>query len=52
MLAGHGGYESISGKFRLANVDYLALRATVGIKYNTTAADNANISFTYVIPAK
>lgn len=48
MLAGQGGYASIGGEFRLANVDYLALRATVGIKYNTTAADNTNISFTRI----
>lgn len=48
MLAGQGGYASIGGEFRLANVDYLALRATVGIKYNTTAADNANIAFTRI----
>ena len=44
MLAGQGGYASIGGELRLANLDYLALRATVGIKYNTTAADNANIA--------
>ena len=48
MLAGQGGYASIGGELRLANVDYLALRATVGIKYNTTAADNANIAFTRI----
>ena len=48
MLAGQGGYASIGGEFRLASVDYLALRATVGIKYNTTAADNANIAFTRI----
>lgn len=46
MLAGQGGYIAVGGELQFAKVKQLMLRATIGIKYNTTAADNANIRLT------
>lgn len=46
MRAGQGGYLSVGGQLQFAQLQALLLRASIGIKYNTTAADNANIRFT------
>lgn len=46
MLAGQGGYLAIGGQLEFSAVKSLMLRATMGIKYNTTAADDANIRLT------
>src|SRR5690606_17030248 len=46
MLAGQGGYIAVGGELQFAKVKQLMLRASIGIKYNTTAADNANIRLT------
>lgn len=43
--AGQGGTFNIGGQLGFTKVDWLLLRATVGIKYTTTAANNANIRF-------
>lgn len=48
MRAGQGGYLSLGGQFQIAKVKPLMLRAAIGLKYNTTAAENANIRFTRV----
>ncbi len=48
MLAGQGGYLSFGGQLEFSKVKYFLLRATLGIKYNTTAADNANIRLTRI----
>jgi hypothetical protein len=46
MRAGQGGFIAFGGELQFANVKQLMLRASFGIKYNTTAADNANIRLT------
>ena len=46
MLAGQGGYVGAGGQFRFTSLPPLLIRATIGVKYNTTAADNASISLT------
>lgn len=46
MRAGQGGFIAVGGQFELQNTDSFMLRASVGFKYTTTAADNANIRFT------
>ncbi len=46
MRAGQGGYVAFGGEFQFSKVKGLMLRTTIGIKYNTTAADNANIRLT------
>lgn len=46
MRAGQGGYISVGGQLQFSNVKQLMLRASIGIKYNTTAANNANIRLT------
>jgi hypothetical protein len=46
MRAGQGGYIALGGELQLAKVKQLMLRASIGIKYNTTAAENANIRLT------
>ncbi len=46
MRAGQGGYIAVGGDFQFSNVKQLMLRTSIGIKYNTTAADNANIRLT------
>lgn len=48
MRAGQGGYLSLGGQFQIVKVKPLMLRAAIGLKYNTTAAENANIRFTRV----
>ncbi len=46
MRAGQGGLIAVGGQLEFANVKQLMLRASIGIKYNTTAAENANIRLT------
>lgn len=48
MKAGQGGYFALGGQFQMTKVKPLMLRAAIGLKYNTTAAENANIRFTRV----
>lgn len=45
MLAGQGLTLAIGGEFSLADFDYIFVRSSIGLKYSTTAADNANIMF-------
>jgi len=44
--AGQGGFLAVGADFQFANIDFLMLRTSLGIKYNTTAAENANIYLT------
>lgn len=46
MRAGQGGYINVGGELQLSSVKQLIVRASIGIKYSTTAADNANIRLT------
>jgi hypothetical protein len=46
MRAGQGGFIAVGGEFQFPNVNQLMLRTSIGIKYNTTAAENANIRLT------
>ena len=46
MRAGQGGFIAVGGELQFGNVKQLMLRTSIGIKYNTTAADNANIRLT------
>jgi hypothetical protein len=46
MRAGQGGYVAVGGQLQFSSVKQLMLRASIGIKYNTTAANNANIRLT------
>lgn len=46
MRAGQGGYIAVSGQLEFAQVKNLLLRGSIGFKYNTTAAENANIRLT------
>ncbi len=46
--AGQGGYLAFGGQLEFSKIKHLMLRASVGIKYNTTAADNANIRLTRI----
>lgn len=46
--AGQGGTIAVGGIFRPSAASPLSLRATLGIKYVTTAAQNANITFTRI----
>jgi hypothetical protein len=46
MRAGQGGFITFGSQLQFSNVKQLMLRASIGIKYNTTAADNANIRLT------
>jgi hypothetical protein len=48
VLAGQGGYVAVGGEFTLPSVKALSLRASIGYKYNTTAADNADITLTRI----
>ena len=48
MKAGQGGFISVGGEFQSPKMPSLLLRTTIGIKYNTTAADNANIRLTRI----
>lgn len=45
MLAGQGLTIALGGEFSLPSFRYALLRTTIGFKYSTTAADNANIMF-------
>jgi hypothetical protein len=45
MKAGQGAFVAVGGDFRSKKI---MLRASVGLKFNTTAAENANIRFTRV----
>lgn len=46
MRAGQGGFIAVGGELQFSNVKQLMLRTSIGIKYNNTAADNANIRLT------
>lgn len=46
MRAGQGVYIAVGGELQFSGVKQLMLRSSIGIRYNTTAADNANIRLT------
>lgn len=46
MRAGQGGFLAVGGQLEFAQLKSLMLRTSIGIKFNTTAADNANIRLT------
>lgn len=46
--AGQGGFLAAGGQLEFMKVKNLLVRASIGIKYNTTAAENANIRLTRV----
>lgn len=46
--AGQGGYISVGFDLGLATMDKFFLRTMLGYKYVTTAAENANITFTRI----
>lgn len=46
MRAGQGGFIAVGGEFQFSKIKQLMVRTSIGIKYNTTAADNANIRLT------
>jgi hypothetical protein len=46
MRAGQGGYLGVCTELQFSNAKQFMLRAAVGIKYTTTAAENANIRLT------
>lgn len=46
MRAGQGGFIAFGGQFEFSRIKQFMLRSTIGIKYNTTAAENANIRLT------
>lgn len=46
MRAGQGGFLGLGGQFEFQETKNFMLRASIGIKYTTTAADNANIRLT------
>jgi len=48
VLAGQGGYVAVGGEFSLPSIKAVSLRASIGYKYNTTAAENANITLTRI----
>jgi hypothetical protein len=48
MRAGQGGFIALGGQLEFGKAKNLMFRTTIGIKYNTTAADNANIRFTRI----
>ncbi len=48
MRAGQGGYIAVGGQFEFAAIKNFMLRSSIGFKYNTTAADNANIMLTRI----
>ena len=45
MLAGQGLTLAVGGEFSIPSFKYVFLRTTLGLKYSTTAADNANVMF-------
>lgn len=48
MLSGQGATLAVGGQVRPSYNSPIALRATIGFKYQTTAATNAHITFTRV----
>lgn len=46
--AGQGGALGVGGEFRVPNLEALRFRASLGIKYVTTAAENVNIRLTRI----
>ncbi|MHA7129813.1 hypothetical protein [Algoriphagus namhaensis] len=48
MLVGQGIYLAAGAQFEFAKIQPLLIRTSVGFKYNTTAATNANIRLTRV----
>jgi len=48
MRAGQGGYIAAGGQFEFSGIKNFMLRTSISIKYNSTAADNANIRFTRI----
>lgn len=46
MKAGQGGYIAAGAEIDLGESTPIMFRATIGLKYNTTAAENANIRLT------
>ena len=48
LRAGQGGSLAVGGIVRPSDASPLSLRGTAGIKYVTTAAENANIRFTRI----
>jgi len=46
MTAGQGGYVAVGGQFQFSNIEKLLFRTSLGFKYVTTAAENANIRLT------
>lgn len=48
MKAGQGLYLSVGGQLEFSKVKNFMLRASIAIKYNTTAATNANIGLTRI----
>lgn len=48
MRAGQGGTIAVGGQFEFSEIDKLLVRTTIGFKYNTTAAENANIRLTRI----
>lgn len=48
MRAGQGGFLTLGGQFEFRETKNFMLRASIGIKYTTTAADNANIRLTRI----
>lgn len=46
--AGQGGYIAAGAQFDVPSVPQLMFRGSIGYKFVTTAADNANITFTRV----
>ncbi|GAB3244871.1 hypothetical protein GCM10027346_42950 [Hymenobacter seoulensis] len=46
--AGQGGFVAVGGQLEFSKIKNLMLRTSIGIKYNTTAADNANIRLTRI----
>lgn len=48
MRAGQGGYIAVGGQFEFSEVEKFMIRTTIGFKYNTTAADDANIRLTRI----
>jgi hypothetical protein len=48
MRAGQGGYVAAGGQLQFSAIKNFMLRGTIGFKYNTTAAENANIRLTRI----
>lgn len=46
--AGQGGHFYVGGQYRFPSAEKFGIRGTVGIKYVTTAADNAHIRLTRI----